>query len=306
MTKATKSTVERLQGEAGDRTKLGYVIWWSFERNLLVDGTKAKAIWLKNGFKEPDFPQSLDAEAAFTNAHTKAHNYKLFEGWLIRRIFHGNEKIVYGVVAEKVDKVNENLDYKKEDKVTLDRSSEKVKLENDTDQGKFIKKQFEAFKDQVDNRRMIHYMVLRVRDMNCLHLRESGGIYFLPIKYEDDLFRLEKAIAEVSPASVLYMLPIYKDDRAKKSLTMAFDETFQAELDAKVADLQKLSEAEGTRDSTFKNRLEELKGFQLKVKVYEDLLAFKATDIRKKISELEGKTIAIAADGRLKRKVDME
>ena len=305
MTKATKSTVERLQGEAGDRTKLGYVIWWSLERTLRVAGEKVKDAFVKCGFTEEESPTACDAEIAFTRVHRNAHNHSLFSEWLIRKVFIGDEKIVYGIVKETIDKKKEDLDYRKEDKITLLRNTEDVKVENNTEQGLAIKKSYHDLKGKVDNYQLLTFLLNQVRTMDSLNLREMGGIYFLPIKHEERLLRIEKAFASVSSESTIFMLPIYKDDRAKKSLTMAFDETFQSELEGKTNELKKLAEAENTRDSTFNNRLEELKGMQSKVKAYEDLLNFKATEIRKKISDLSGETSKLAADGRLKRKVDM-
>uniref|UniRef100_A0A6M3LG32 Uncharacterized protein n=1 Tax=viral metagenome TaxID=1070528 RepID=A0A6M3LG32_9ZZZZ len=286
--KATKTIVSNLQEDSG-KEKLGYVVWWALERVMRVVEDRVKKIFTKYGFDEKEFPEVCSSEVAFTRALSRAKRDKLLDKWLIRKIFLGDDKIVYGIVKEKIDKDNEDLDYKKEDKITLKRKTEDIQLENNTPQGQLVKKFYGELRGILDNYHLMVFLLQQVKVMNALQLRDTGGIYFLPIQYEERVLRIEKALAELSPESTICLLPIYKDDRAKKSLTMSFDENFQAELEAKADELKKRIESEGTRASTFNNRLNEFKELRQKAQVYEDLLNFKAGGIHKKIGELEQK-----------------
>ena len=267
--------------------KLGYVLWWTIERDLLADGKKAKTAFLKNGFLESEIPSPLGYEEALVRAVRKSTMRKELNGWLIRRISQDVGRILYGIVEEKVDQTKEDLTYQKEDKLTLFLQSGTLSLENQIPEAKVVYEIYQNHKGKIDNWKLSSFLVQQLKNMNALPLREMGGVYFIPIAYQEKLLSIEKGLSEVSPGTILYLLPIYKDTKSQKSLKTAFNENFRQELTKLAEELKTRIETEGTRSCTFKNRLREYKELRERAKVYEDLLQYKALDIRESINALE-------------------
>ncbi len=283
--KIQKEKVAKLTGVAEGKKKMGNVVWWSVERNLVAEGTKTVETFKNLGFPENELPIPLEPDIAFGRA-TKKSSQKL-AGWLIRKVFQSEDKITYAVVREKIDEANEDALYNREDRVILNRKTGDVDMQKGLDPSKEIKSIYKNSLGKVDNWRLTDFLLKQMKVTNALQLREMGGIYFVPFQYEDKLSLIEKGLDKVSPETVLYQLPIYEDAKAQSSLKTAFAEDFRKELASMGDELQKRIEAGATRASTFQNRLEEFKEIRERAKAYEDLLHFKAKDVHEAIGKLE-------------------
>jgi hypothetical protein len=94
---------------------------------------------------------------------------------------------------------------------------------------------------------------------------------------------------EAAPGTLIYLMPIYEDKQSQNTLKSVFTENFKDELEYLTKQLEDMISSEGTRGSTFEKRLNQYKELRTKAETYEDLLSFKAQDIRKAISDLESK-----------------
>ena len=280
-----KEAVRQLSGLDDGRKKLGYVLWWTIAQNLNIKGDKAIDIFKNKGFPENELPIPLEADIAFGRAAKKG-SQKL-AGWLIRKVYHGEDRITYAVVKEKIDEANEDAIYNREDRITLHRKTADVTAQKNLVPSKEIKDIYKTTLGNVDNWRCIDFLLKQTRVMGALQLRDMGGIYFIPIQYEDKLNLVEEGLGELSPESVLYLLPIYDDKKAQSSLKTAFIEDYRKELASMGEELEKRIEAGGTRASTFQNRLTEYKELRERARAYEDLLQFKAKDVHDAIDKME-------------------
>lgn len=280
-----KNRVRDLAGPDSGRTKLGYVAWWTIQRDLNIDGAKAIKPFKDRNFPEAELPAPLEAEVAFGRAIKKGNQG--IKGWRFDKVYTGFEKNVYRVTRTEVKEDKEDIDFNKEDRITFIKDTGQVKLEKNLDPSKQVKKAYEESLGKIDNWRMIDFLLKQMKVMNTLSLRDMGGIYFIPIQYEDKLNLVEEGLKEVSPESVLYLLPIYKDAKAQNSLKTAFNEDFKRELESIAKELHDRIDIGNTRASTFQNRLTEYKELRERAKAYEDLLSFKTKDIHDAISKLE-------------------
>jgi len=282
-----KTNVKNLVEEVKGKKKLGYILWWTISQNLLIDGEKAQDIFTKKGFDKKELPLPLEADVAFVRSARKINTRN--SDWLIRKVLLNDDKIIYSLVKETIDKIAEDSNYIKEDKITLLRATKDVTMENNLDISKEIKSTYQNLVNKIDNWRFTEFLLRQLKNMNSIQLREMGGIYFVPIINEEKLNLIEEGLNEISPESVFYLLPIYDEPKTKNNLQNAFQEDFKKEIETMADELEKRIEADNTRPGTFQNRLQEYKEFRERAKAYEDLLSFKASDIHKTIDKLEFK-----------------
>lgn len=281
-----KNKVMKLAG-SGSGAKLGYVVWWAVEHNIKLAADAVKKAFSAAGVS--DSPVAFEQEAAFTRAFRKAGVMKEFSGWLMRKIYIGEDRIVYGVVKETIEQKKEELDYEKEDKVWMVRKTGEIKMEKGIAQAKRIKEIYADINGTVDNRCITKYLAHKMPALNTLPLREAGGVYFLPIYQEDAIFKLEKALTACSKDTMIFLMPIYEDTRSKAGLQYSFDESFEAQLKEMAEDIEEHLANEKTTRAYWNNRLDEYKAVRERAKMYEDLLQFKAEKVHKVVGGMEEK-----------------
>lgn len=136
--------------------------------------------------------------------------------------------------------------------------------------------------------------VKRILDKSkSFRLRQDGGIYFVPAAYLANVSALGRILSRVSPGSRFDSYPVPQGSRqvdtTKQNFVEAFDrelDQFQKQFNATVFD-ENGNLKEGLRESTVARKISELKEYEGKATLYEEILTFQAQEARYKISELD-------------------
>jgi hypothetical protein len=202
---------------------IGYLTWYSvaeayYNREELL-------LKLTNVGLEGFMPRPINPADAFRRA-TKAIERRvasdepgIFFNFIVRNVASDNEIVQRNIVKETVDSKGKKLSYSEEEAVFIfNRKSEKIDVfqnnSNDIINGLIeeTERLFEIFKDHHDSQAVRVIALNILKSMSPTPVRPSGGVYFVPAKFEKKLRSLCKFLSSFENSEGIMMDVINKQE----------------------------------------------------------------------------------------------
>ncbi|MDX8367686.1 DUF6744 family protein [Cytobacillus sp. IB215665] len=211
--KAAVSTVE------GEAQVIGYLTWYSVGEDLYAREDLRKSL-LANNIEESFLPKPIRPADAFRRA-TKAietkhsddeNNNKVYKNYIVRNVVSTNEKIQRNIVKEVVDQQGERLEYETEAaKVYFDKKNEQftfVALDDFAEElAEEAKRLYEINRSHYNGQAVRGSITNYLKTMSPTPVRPSGGVYFVPEKYTENLRNLVQFNSHLSKGEA-HMIPL--------------------------------------------------------------------------------------------------
>lgn len=222
-----------------DRIKdyIGATVWWQIHKTHIptdIVQSTLQEVGLSSGLMSEDVSEKV----AFKRAG-KAIS-KVGRNCFSRSIVDDGDKCVLGIVHERKDVENEELNYLQQITARLDKTTHELNISGDG-QEMFIS-QYEHFKKNItdeDIRAMVRRVVER---LGGVPLRPTGGIYFIPKNKVSTIVKLEAFVSKLNCGKVsLLRVP---DGVAEREVAW---ESAKGELERKIENITDAVEAIGRR-----------------------------------------------------------
>ena len=185
--------------QAGD-VHIGHLFWYSigddlYSRNLL------EQTLVQTGLSQGFMPHAIRLVDAFRRAtkdvETSVHvGEGISENYMIRDVYADTHTAVRHIVKEQVDSKGQKLSYSENEAIlTLDKKSETMSFSAESSSYSWelcheASRLFESFKNH-HNGQAVRSMVQSIlKTFSPTPVRPSGGVYFVPATYDDDLAKL--------------------------------------------------------------------------------------------------------------------
>lgn len=273
-------------GAAGPH--LGDLVWWSLA-DANTDRTTLVSTWTGEGLAATLLPEAPTAEKALKTA-IRFCQVGLSEH-LIRLGKDDEHHLVYALVREA--RVGDgSLNHTQEARVTLERVTEQLTTDNPTHElAVKIRSAFQQLRNTHTADDVRRAIVKALGSFKAVTLRDSGGVYWVPRTYSDDVRRLERAIGKLG-ASVFNVVPVHNTAEGAKALGAAARSSLEDELAALRAELEEFKAAPPDRSSTLERRLQRYAELSTKARLYHDILKVQVDDLD---HELHGMAATIQA-----------
>lgn len=255
---------------------LGYYVYWSMT-NFRITHTLFEEYLAKVGLDKAKYGKKLTEKVIvtqivneYTDKHRAKHKVKDEEDTLIWLIHHKD------ISADK-----ENVDYRRETRITLDKKTNVLTVEGAYKEE--IEKKFREYRGTYTTEQFRNSM-LAFCESECegITMRKTGGVYFVPIKYRDQLKQAEALFGELTGCEI-DLTPIADLPAAKKTVFRAMTVEFANEIRALNKELDEMTTASEKVMETRIKRYQELKA---KIEMYGGLVSQSVSDMTDGISAL--------------------
>lgn len=267
--------------ESQSAKQIGSCLWWSLaqcsvSRKTLEDLAK------KNNIPEKYLPEQISFISAFKRGVTDIKASLDKEGILIRLINDDQDARRLAIVKETLDKTKETASHSQIGVIYANKKDKSILVEASHGRSP---EELQAV-EMVDERIRLAYEnsinhntddIRRVMISFCkectVSLRDSGGIYFVPLVHEAMLESMAEFIKAVSPDSVIYIKPEYV---VRDSDLQALRQASKNELGSEVAQLEQtylnlLQEFQDLLDDNSHLSIKKKRQLGKKLEVYREL-----------------------------------
>jgi hypothetical protein len=275
----------------GELDILGSFVWWSL-RDVCVSRNDLETEFDQKGYPKDWLIPKPSFDSAFSKAIAKSNRNRkdLSESYIFRPILKNDEKIVFGIIKEEVDKEIEELDYQQITKVVLDRKSGLLLLPPNSELQELNQKLIDDYTSacsNLDSYDLSKQIRLILDKLNCLHVRDRGGVYFVLNDSKNKLNDL-KNIFNFCKAGEFYILPQVNLAQTVNAIIKVFMENVVDDLKSFVDNVSSWENKKvytNTVDATFDN----LNNFKDKLKIYSRVLKVDVSMANEPITEIENK-----------------
>jgi hypothetical protein len=273
---------------------LGYLCWYTiFE--LKISRTELEDKFIDAKVPLNYMPNHIAPVDAFRRATAKLEENRLpsqdkFVNYLVREVLCDRNSIVRQLIKETVDSKNVRLKYEKVGEIIYNRNSENLRTidcSNGEIKDKLAKAEilYQEFLNNYDSqfiRRMVRTIL---GNMNPTAVRPSGGVYFVPGKYKEELFALERLVKLLG--CEFFTMPVIDQENSRDMLYQKLREQIRCEV-TKMADVLKgnASKAEITKIIDNSKKMFE------QIKEYEELLDKNLSDLKSDVEVLKAQIIS--------------
>ena len=272
--------IQRHQNKIGGE-QLGSLFWWALNSNHL-SYSKLESLTEKHGLNKKYLPSEIKPASSFRRAWRHATS-KLPEGLMLRQIDDSDVQIVIGLVNEQADKKAQDLDYDVKARIVFDKKTHNIYCDHENGVSAQIRELY-SYHNSLTTQD-IRAMMLSFLKETSIRIRESGGVYFIPLEYQRTLDALCEVVESVGH-NVTYALPIFNTKNSKQTLREIAKTTLDAEINQLSADIAKFDK-EKMRDSTLDKKLRAFDDIRTRAKMFSSVLSFKAKSFSDKITELQ-------------------
>lgn len=273
---------------------LGYLCWYTiFE--LKISRTELEDKFIDAKVPLNYMPNHIAPVDAFRRATAKLEENRLpsqdkFVNYLVREVLCDRNSIVRQLIKETVDSKNVRLKYEKVGEIIYNRNSENLRTidcSNGEIKDKLAKAEilYQEFLNNYDSqfiRRMVRTIL---GNMNPTAVRPSGGVYFVPGKYKEELFALKRLVKLLG--CEFFTMPVIDQENSRDMLYQKLREQIRCEV-TKMADVLKgnASKAEITKIIDNSKKMFE------QIKEYEELLDKNLSDLKSDVEVLKAQIIS--------------
>lgn len=257
--------------------RAGAVTWWRLSG--VIDYDRLVEEWKARDLPLADLPAPPSDNASLRRAVEDYRGPRT----LIRSMPGGG----YAIVDEEFgDDESDDPEYEVRFKVWLDMDDLEMRFDREMPEQE-VDKIHEAFtrcRRELHHTEVSSWMVRRVKAVQSISLRDTGGIYFVPEQFAATWSDFADIIAKVSPSRV-YEIPALKNDRAVEAI-------MEAVIDDAASEVEKLTKALDEKDYTergLRGKAQRCEAIADKLRLYEDLLGRQLTGIHDRVQEVDAR-----------------
>ncbi len=265
---------------------LGDLLWWSLS-DAAIDRVSLEWHWAAAGLAPGLLPEPPTSEKAFKLAAREAALGQ--HDRLIRLSLENQSQIVFAVVEERKH-LEGSVSYFQETRILLDRATEKVSADDSNhDIAKSVSLSYERLRTTHTSDDVRRAVVRTINSFAAVALRESGGVYWIPTVYAQQLRQLQSAVEKIGQ-SKMYLLPVHDSADAARTLGDAALGSIQAELEQLKAEVDGFVAAPPERPSTLARRFDAYEALRSRAQLYRDVLQVQVADLDQ---QLDGMTASV-------------
>jgi gas vesicle protein len=260
-------------------TVIGYFCWWNI-RNVKIKKEAVAALLKK--YKIDYEIEYAPVRCLFSKAIDMVKIKHQYKGLLVRKINKTPEEYLYGLVDESIDPQAEALEYYHAATMSFCPQTGELTVDRPHKAFDLIVKAFEEYDTYFDSTDIRDIILDLVKNTYSINVRDRGGVYFIPAKFEKEVEALEKFVKGIGNDCYFAAVPQIDLDKTKRSLHKAFSEEMKERVEKFTEELNK----DTMRTETLEKRLEEYKALKDEMQFYGDALAFQSQDILKELDTL--------------------
>ncbi|GIN41540.1 hypothetical protein M3589_24040 [Heyndrickxia oleronia] len=234
--------VAAINEDSNVKSIIGYLCWYSVgESNY--DRNNLRKLLLLNGFEESDLPNEIRSADAFRRAtkdietkRVETDTKGIYRNYIVRNVCTNEEIIQRNIVEETIDSKGQKLSYKQNEAILIfNRKAETISTAI-VEQGGMAEdlaeeacKLFELYKTCHNGQAIRMSSTDILKTMSPTPVRPSGGVYFIPAKYENKLRRLVNFLNSLEKGEG-FMIPLIQTDENKDMLQRKVLEHLQSTL----------------------------------------------------------------------------
>lgn len=258
---------------------IGFFCWWNI-RNVKIKKEAVQALLAK--YKIDYEIEHAPVRCLFSKAIDMVKVKHQYKGLLVRKINKTPDEYLYGLVDESIDPEAEVLEYHHSATMSFCPATGELTVDRPHKAFDLIVTAFHEYDTYFDSTDIRDIILDVVKKTYSINVRDRGGVYFIPSKFEKEVEALEKFVKGIGSECYFAAVPQIDLDKTKKSLHKAFSE----ELHEKVAKFQEELGKDTLKPETLERRLGEYKELKAELEFYGDALAFQSQDIMKELDGL--------------------
>lgn len=174
---------------------LGHLTWYSIGA-MLISRQELEQKMIQSGLGNGWMPAKIRVPDAFRRATAMKHRVKVseneFKNYLCREVSSDKESVQRNIVIETVDTKGKRLGYNETAAIiTLDKDNETIDLEyTESMAGELAREavaRFGVYKNNYSANSLRSVVMNILKSMSPTPVRPTGGVYFIPQKFEDRL-----------------------------------------------------------------------------------------------------------------------
>jgi hypothetical protein len=260
---------------AGDGAHIGDICFWMLS-DAAIDRAALETHWLSAGLPPELLPEAPTAEKALKTSIREAAVGQ--HDRLIRLGKETETEIVFAVVHEK--KLEDgSVSFNQETRITLDRKTENLSSDDPThDLAQVIAGGFKRLRTTHTSDDVRRAVIRTLATFSAVTLRESGGIYWVPTPFSQQLRQLQMAVEKIGSSKV-YLLPVHESADASRTLGDAALGAIQQELEQLKGEVEGFVAQPPERPSTLARRFDAYEALRAKAQLYRDILQVQVLDL---------------------------
>jgi len=273
------SLASKLAKQSRELPCIGYTVYWNIA-NIEVPRNK----FIEN-VCEFNLPEDEVANVTHKAALRKALK-ALSAKRLIRQIDANDDRVVYAVVKEQINKRESDVNYDKESIVIYDKRNEYIRFKGSRIER--LKDAFDRYMGVFTAQDIRSYLVRVIKhEALGITIRERGGIYYVTNRYADLIKNLSSLAESCGDNCYLHYFGLIDTEEAKKAIEIAFKEEFMDEVGFRTTKLQRFAEGKrAVSQSTIDSSDISFEHMGRKVKAIEDVTGKKYTEELQQINKL--------------------
>lgn len=282
---------------------IGDGVFWSIN-DVGVEPSTLRELFTENNLPTDVIPKDPKPEAGFRRAIYRAQTRqshrnltagKEDEQFLLRKIDEDSETIAWGVIEERKTQgaptvnslITATLDHHTVDRLTFDKQSGRIHSETNHDLSRIVSVLFEEEVGKFNSHDILEVLRSMMDRFMAVPIRPSGGIYFVPDKYAEDLANLRKVISQISQGSFIGVINLFGTPDSQEALTRSALEDLESSLNRLQDELNNFASTDTTRRSTIDDRAERLRDLRERVEMYSSILGFAKSGLEQGLDAAE-------------------
>ncbi len=237
---------------------LGHLLWYTVA-DCRITRDELEALFAQAGLPAEYLPNPINARDAFRRA-TKAAEVKreqLADGkWrnlLVREVASSPRTVIRHLVSEVVDSSNKRLDYREVVRFTLDETRPDIEVQYlsypDEKEKAAVSEALREYSQacvSYDGRNVREVVWRILADCAPVSVRTSGGVYFVPRKFERTVEALKVLVKGLRPyvvsknTSSLWSVPVVNAEEQRQMVEESLDEQVKVESERIIKEMTEL------------------------------------------------------------------
>lgn len=281
---------------SGKQNFLGHLCWYTIYD---VKVTRQEMInkFTEAGMPAKYLPNPISAVDAFRRATAEleenrlpSHDKDKFVNYLVREVLCDKNVVVRHLIKEMVDAKNVRLDYSKVAEIIFRRDDESIKVIDYGANEKVanVESLYQEYRNCYNGQHIRRMVRTVLADMNPAAVRPSGGVYFVPLQYEESLFALEKLVKLLH--GEFFTMPVIDQEKSRDMLYQKFKEQLRNNIQ-QMAEVLKT----GASKNEMVKIIDGAKKMFEQIKEYEELLNRDLNDLKDEVEILKGQIVSLLA-----------
>lgn len=289
MRQKTENLIEGIAAvsQGDNQPIIGYLTWYSVGE-ALYDREDLRKKLLAAGIDEGYLPKEIRPSDSYRRA-TKAietkrfresEDAKIYKNYIIRDVVTKGDKLQRNIVVETVNQEGERLDYDPEGaKMYFDKKSNQFTFDAQENHAEELAEEAQKYFDlylKAHNGATVRGSVVQfMNNLSPTPVRPSGGVYFVPVKYQRELRNLVMYVSSLEKGEA-HMIPLINDDENRELVRSKVKEHLEKVLHQCRAIIKDDS---GVQKGQVRALIDEAKRTVVQFKDYKELLADMISDL---------------------------